>query len=316
MDYLRARTYGLSLRPAAAPPAVRPTPAPAPAEPVEALEREVLALGPDRCLHTLRSLGVYYASALEIPTLLREIGGLREVTFRAAGEGSGRAVDLDEFDDHYLHLFVWDHAARVVVGAYRLGPTDVVTSRRGVRGLYTRTLFRYGRAFLRELGPALELGRSFVRVEYQRDYGALLLLWQGIGRFVSRHPRYQRLFGPVSISSAYSAASRDLLSSMLADPSRRSPFASLVAPRRPYGLHTTPTTPAMVANQATVHRTVGEIEGDGTGVPVLMRQYLRLSAEVLSVSVDPAFSNVIDALMSVDLRRVPPGLRERYLINS
>jgi putative hemolysin len=316
VDYLRARTYGLSRRAPSPPPSSRLIPALAPAEPADALEREVLALGPDRRLQALRSLSVHYASAEEIPAVLREIGRLRELTFRAVGEGSGRALDLDEFDDRYLHLFVWDRAARVVVGAYRLGPTDVVASRLGPRGLYTRTLFTYGRAFLRELGPALELGRSFVRAEYQRDYGALLLLWQGIGRFVSRHPRYQRLFGPVSISGAYSAASRDLLSSMLADPSRRSPLASLVAPRRPYPLHTTPTSSTLAAHQATVHRTIGEIERDGAGVPVLVRQYLKLNAEVLSVSVDPGFSNVIDALMVVDVRQVPPGLRERYLINS
>src|SRR5205814_7181984 len=99
-------------------------------------------------------LEVYLAPAINIPTVLHELGRLREITFRAAGEGTGKAIDLDEFDTHYLHLFVWNARKQEVVGAYRLARTDIVRRRAGVRGLYTATLFQYGEAFLDRLGPA------------------------------------------------------------------------------------------------------------------------------------------------------------------
>ncbi len=104
---------------------------------------------------------------------------------------------------HYLHLFLWNQERRELVGAYRLGGTDRILRTMGSKGLYTATLFDYRTDFLREISPALELGRSFVRSEYQKNYLALLLLWKGIGQFVARNPHYQRLFGPVSISNEY-----------------------------------------------------------------------------------------------------------------
>ena len=134
------------------------------------------------------------AEAGEIPSTLREIGRLREITFRAAGEGTRRALDLDEFDAHYLHLFVWSEKKQEVVGAYRLAATDQV------RRLYTASLFQYGPEFLERMGPAIELGRSFVRAEYQRGFQPLLLLWNGIGAFGSRNPRY-RVFSVRSVSA-------------------------------------------------------------------------------------------------------------------
>ena len=145
-----------------------------------------------------------------IPNVLREIGRLRELTFRGAGEGTGNPLDLDGFDPHYLHLFLWSKAAREVAGAYRLGPTAEILPRFGVRGLYSSTLFHFS-AELFGAGPAVELGRSFIRPEYQKQYAPLLLLWKGITRYVASHPECAVLFGAVSISNDYNAASRSLL---------------------------------------------------------------------------------------------------------
>src|SRR6202040_3325168 len=100
---------------------------------------------------------------------------------------------LDEFDDWYHHLFVWHKTSRELVGAYRLGATDEIVTARGERGLYTATLFRYRLGLIERLGPALELGRSFVRAEYQKSYAPLLMLWKGIGRFVVDNPQYKSL---------------------------------------------------------------------------------------------------------------------------
>ena len=166
---------------------------------------------------------VWQATAEQIPHVLREIGRLRELSFRAANEGTGKSMDLDRFDDHYLHLFIWNAEAAEIVGAYRVGATDRILERHGRQGLYSSTLFDSRMEFFRRLGPALELGRSFVRPEYQRSYSPLLLLWKGIGSFIARHPRYRTLFGPVSISRDYSDLSRRLIATTLlaAQPSQR-----------------------------------------------------------------------------------------------
>jgi len=127
---------------------------------------------------------VYYANARQAPLALQEIGRLREITFREAGEGPGNPVDLDRFDQHYLHLFLWNEGHCELAGAYRLGLTDRILSSHGKKGLYTTTLFQFKPALLNELTPAIELGRAFVRSSYQRHHACLFLLWRGIGQFI------------------------------------------------------------------------------------------------------------------------------------
>jgi putative hemolysin len=194
------------------------------------------------------------------------------------------------------------------VGAYRFAATDVIATARGVRGLYTRSLFRYDLDLTGRLGPALELGRSFVRVEYQREYGPLLLLWQGIGRFLVRHPRLRRLIGPVSVSAAYHPATRDVIVNALEHPEVKSPLSPLVAPRRPYRRFALTAAPVALDDLGGL---VKDLEG--RGIPVLLRQYLKLGARTLAVSVDPAFSNVVDALVVVDLDAVDVKTLSRYM---
>ena len=186
-----------------------------PSQEAEILAREVRVLPEEQRLLTSDNLQVYYAVASQIPELLREIGRLREITFCAAGEGTGRLLDLDRFDAYYYHLFLWNDKSHELVGAYRFGLSDAIVRRFGYRGFYTNTLFKYGKRLLGRLDPAIELGRSFVRPEYQRAYAPLMLLWKGIGQFVVRNPRYRYLFGPVSMSREYNAYSRHLLAAFL-----------------------------------------------------------------------------------------------------
>ena len=141
---------------------------------------------------------VVYAEADQIPDAPGDRPTPRD-HFRAAGEGTGRTSDLDRFDEWYYHLIHWNDATNEIVGAYRLGATDRIIPSRGIDGMYTRTLFHYDTGLLHELGPSLEMGRSFIRPEYQRRSEPLMLLWKGIGRFSGRFPRYRHLFGPVSI---------------------------------------------------------------------------------------------------------------------
>jgi putative hemolysin len=240
---------------------------------------------------------VFCAHASDIPRTLREIGRLREVTFRAAGEGTGRDLDLDAFDEHYLHLFSWNRERQEVVGAYRLGRTDLIASERGVGGLYTRTLFEYDRGFLDAVSPALELGRSFVRAEYQRHHTALLVLWKGICRFISQHPEYRHLFGAVSISARYPDSTRALFVQFLEQNHLDAGLASLV--RATNGFDAT--------GKATVESATG-VEG----MPVLLRHYLKLNARAVAFNVDPRFGDALDALMVVDLLDVDPAILARY----
>ena len=302
LAYLRARVGGLARRRRSAEDAVPVAP-----EVLSSLiAREIAALPPDRRLLEHGPFEVYCAAAEEMPLALREIGRLRERTFRAVGEGTGRTADLDGFDDRYLHLFLWNKSRAEIAGAYRLAPT-----RRGGPRLYTETLFAWARSPRAQLGEALELGRSFVREEYQRDPSALLLLWKGIGTFVACHPHFRRLFGPVSVSADYSAPARYLIARWL------SSHAGADGAVR--GRHEVPAYPEIdellasgaVRSMAALDSIVREMEG-GRGLPVLLRQYLRLNGRVLAVSRDPAFADVMDALLVVDMLDMPASHLERY----
>lgn len=277
------------------------------------LERDVAALPIEARLLSSGTLTVYCAGAANLPNVLREIGRLRELTFRAVGEGTGQPVDLDRFDDHYEHLFVWNHESREIVGAYRVGRTDRITRTYGIEGLYTRTLFRYDQRLLDRMGPAFELGRAFVRAEYQRSFNGLLLLWKGIGRLLAAAPEYQALFGPVSISSRYQDESQRLLRGFLAQHHLDRELDALVEAVNPVTTRTAPPRgTAAIADVGELDVLIRRLEGT-QGMPVLLRQYLRLNATLLGFNVDPAFGEALDALMMVDVRRIPLPLRLRYL---
>ena len=322
--YLKLRTYALAprVRPRAlpsstphAPPALE---AIAPPECQRVMASEIDRLPASQVLGQSGSSTVVIAQAAEIPHTLSEIGRLRETAFRAVGEGSGRARDLDRFDLTYRHLIVWNHERHEVVGAYRVGATDQILPRDGAEGLYTNTLFHYDAALLAQIGPALELGRAFVRPEYQRDYSPLLLLWKGIGTLVARNPRYRVLFGTVSISNEYQSLSQHILARFLHATSFTPELAKLVTPRNPPPFlrdnrPCSTVTATVVKSVADLGALVAEIESDGKGIPVLLRQYLKLNARLLGFNVDRSFGGVLDGLMMVDLMNVEPEMLVRYM---
>ncbi len=314
MDYLRWRTYLLAsrhdFRARTAVPLKRSAVAEVPvADPVPAtlLKREIEALPASAALAAAGDLTVYLARAQQIPNLLQEIGRLRELTFRAAGEGTGAAVDLDHFDSAYQHLFVWNAARCEIVGAYRLAETDRVSK------LYTATLFDYGDAFLNRMGPALELGRSFVRAEYQKSFGPLLLLWNGIGKYVASNPRYKVLFGPVSISNEYQSISRELMVSFLERHASLRDWMGLVATKNPFRKTARTPLPQAGFDLDDLSAVVSDLEPTRAGVPILLRQYLKLGGKLLGFNIDPKFSNALDGLIVVDLTKTEPRLLSRYL---
>ena len=306
---LRKRTHKTALQPVIA--AIAP----------HVLAAEVGSLRQDHFVADSGELTAVLARAHEVPNCLREIGRLRELTFRETGEGTGKAIDLDEFDSHYLHLFIWNKEARGIVGAYRLGPSDEILNRAGKKGLYTNTLFAYKRAFLDRIGPALEMGRSFVRAEYQKSYAPLLLLWKGIGQFVARNPQYKVLFGPVSISNEYNPTSRQLIVKFLKTYSQSEDLAKLVRARSPF--RTRPLrvlehldedlSGAAVWGIEELSALIADIETDHKGVPVLLKQYLKLGGKLVAFNLDSHFADALDGLIVVDLTQTDGRVLDRYM---
>jgi putative hemolysin len=286
--------------------------------PPDLLERELDALPGGSLLARSGELECFVAEAAAIPSLLREIGRLREETFRAVGEGTGQPVDLDRFDQHYLHLFIWHRARRQVVGAYRFTPLDRALALHGLGGLYTHSLLRFKPALLNELDPALELGRSFVAQPFQRSYAPLLLLWKGIGAWVALHPRYRRLFGVVSMSADYQPLSRELVASFVKQHLYRGDMARLARPRRPFAPAYAPSrhdalTWRLGAHMDEMNDWVAELEPDGKGMPVLFRQYARLGGVFFGFNVDPEFGDALDGLVCVDLLKTDPRMLARTM---
>ncbi|MGE0809712.1 MAG: lysophospholipid acyltransferase family protein [Immundisolibacter sp.] len=284
--------------------------------PAQQLAAEVAGLPSESRLLVHGDFAVYLATAEQIPHLLQEIGRLRELTFRAAGEGTGKATDIDRYDAHYLHLWLWDQRRQRVVGAYRLAPIDRVLATHGPRGLYIASLFRFQRGVLGSLGAALELGRSFVAADYQRDFQPLLLLWQGIGRYLIANPHYTRLLGPVSVARSYCDASRSVMAQYLGRDGADSPFGGAVRGNfrpRPKGVLPASIGERLLRDMDAVASLVSAIEDDGKSLPVLLRHYLKLNGEVLAWNVDRDFGDVLDALLLVDLRRTDPRLLRRYM---
>jgi putative hemolysin len=321
--YLRLHTCMLAARPGKPTEKAKEQEALTRAEPITAaidrslLRAEVHALPQSQHLAESGGLRVCYARAGQIPWLMQEIGRLRELTFRSVGEGTGRATDIDLCDAYYLQLFLWNEERGEVAGAYRLGLADEIVQRYGRKGLYSYSLFRYSRRFLKALNPAIELGRSFVRPEYQRSFAPLMLLWKGIGEFVARHPRYAVLFGPVSISNDYSSLSQQLLVDFLRLNNFDHALGRHIHPRRPYRKTLRPvwgrSELAGMASIDEVSELVALQESDEKGVPILIKQYLKMGGRLLGFNVDRDFGDCIDGLIMVDLRLTEERVLQRYM---
>ncbi|GAB3099453.1 bifunctional ornithine lipid synthase OlsF [Lysobacter terrae] len=247
--------------------------------------------------------------------LLREIGRLREATFRAVGEGTGYRLDVDLYDSWYEHIVLWDDAASKIAGAYRLARGAAVLAERGLAGFYTASLFDYAQDALPRLRQGMELGRSFVAPEYWGSR-SIDYLWQGIGAYLVRHPQVRYLFGPVSISAALPIEAREQIVAYYAR--YYGAGERCAESRQPFVYRAAPPQFGEDLDAAMAFRVLkNNLDALGASLPMLYKQYTDLcepgGARFLAFGVDPAFSDSVDGLIEVDMSCLRPKKRERYL---
>ncbi len=262
---------------------------------------------------------IYLFDSAPNSAVMREIGRLREVTFRKVGEGTGSRCDLDEFDSHYRHLVLWDLERLEIAGAYRIGEGKAILSAKGERGFYTRSLYTFKPEFEQCLAQSVELGRSFVNPAYWGK-ASLDYLWQGIGAYLAHHPEVRYLIGPVSMSAEYPRELVDLLVVFYQTYHRCE--HTYVQALQPYEMDE-------LANR----RLQAQFEGlereaafdlmqrafteAGFKLPVLFKQYAALfeggGFQSLAFSIDPDFGDCLDGLCMADLHKLKPSRRKRYI---
>lgn len=324
LNYLRARTYalgtGLDKEKKIFKPRnlfkVKKKPAEIiPETNAELLEKDIITLRDEYRVWVEKNYEVFITPTSLIPNIIREIGRLREITFRDIGEGTNKAIDLDGYDIYYHHLLIWDTEARLIVGAYRLGLGDEIFESHGKKGFYVSELFKIKNEFEPVLKRSIELGRSWIRKEYQQKPLPLFLLWKGILKYLLDNPSYRYLIGPVSISNSFSKFSK----SLIVDYINRNHFDKLMAryvrPRKKFKVDLAHLDSNVLLsgedNFKGLDNLISEIETRNVKVPVLLRQYIGLNARIISFNIDPKFSDCLDGFLVLDLEKVPQDILDK-----
>ena len=264
----------------------------------------------DKRLFEVANYECYLADYKDIPYLMQELGIRRELAFRGAEEGTGKAIDIDRFDSLYSHLILWDKKNLAVVGAYRLGFAREILKKEGMQGLYTETLFRYKPDFLPVLENSMELGRSFVSLEYQKDPLALILLIKGLFYTVIKYRDVKYLLGPVSISSAYPLFYRSIMIYYLKKGYGDKRYANQIVPVTPFVPDYKRVNPKALLESKMdslerFDRFLSRMSGGKYRLPTLLKKYLKINARLLAFNVDPSFNNCVDGLIMLNLSDVP-----------
>jgi putative hemolysin len=313
--YLRARTYALGsvleVKKFFRPRINFGKKAEAIADPVDPalLADEIRKIREDYTLFSSEQFDVFCTPSIEIPHIMNELGRLREITFRAVGEGTNRSMDIDEYDLYYNQLFVWDNQERRIVGAYRVGKGQEILRRYGIKGFYLQSLFRMSRRFLPILRQSLELGRSFIVEDYQRRPMPLFLLWKGILYFMLKHTEYRYLIGPVSISNNFSQFSRGLIMQYIREHHYDHKLARSIRPRTRYSVPGYNVDEEIILDTADdlnkFDRFIKEVEPNDYTMPILLKRYLKLNGKIIGFNLDPKFNDALDGLLVQDLYDVP-----------
>lgn len=280
------------------------------AAPVEyaLMQAELDDIRGEHLLFTHGDYEVFCAHPCLIPRIMFEIGRLREVTFRAVGEGTMREIDTDYYDTYYHQLFIWDKANHAIVGAYRLGMGDEIVERFGLDGFYVNSLFRMSKEMEPVMSKTIELGRSFIVKEYQRKPASLMLLWKGILYVLLKHEQYRNLLGPVTISGEFDKYSKTIMLQYLLQHHYNRKLGSYIKPITGIVGIDAPINAGLIRNVASIdliNKIVMDIERDEMSMPILIKKYLQLNSHVLAFNVDHDFNDGLDALMLLDLKKVP-----------
>lgn len=277
----------------------------------EAMEAEIAQLASeDKRLLQSKNYEVYLAPAPSIPNVLQEIGRLREITFREIGEGTNNATDLDKFDSYYHHMFLWDNAARKLVGAYRMGLGSKIFAQYGIDGFYLQDLFRFEPELYPMMSKSIEMGRAFIVKEYQQKPMPLFLLWKGIVHTTLRFPEHRYLIGGVSISNKFSDFSKSLMIEFMKSNYYDPYVAQYINPKKEYKVKLKDADKDFIFDKTEADlnkfdRLIDEVEPGSLRLPVLIKKYIKQNAKVVAFNVDPLFNNAVDGLMYIRIADLP-----------
>ena len=283
----------------------------APAVPPSLLEPEIIALkNSGKSLLVSKDYELFLTSSDLIPNILTEIGRQREITFRAVGEGTNKPLDLDHYDNDYLHLFLWDHKARTLVGAYRLGLGKQLMNAHGISGFYLSELFKFEAEIMYMFNNSIELGRAFVSQTYQQRPMPLFLLWKGIIHATLRYPEYDYLMGSVSISNQFSKFTKSLMIEFMRSHYYDPYLAQYITPKKEFKVKLDDADKEFVFDETSADlnkfdKLIDEVEPGALRLPVLIKKYIKQNARVASFNVDPLFNNAIDGLMYIKIKDIP-----------
>lgn len=311
--YLRSRSYALEANirtPQQSSNANRGVPV-EPARDKQLLVQELEAIREKAFLFSTANFECFLAEHDDIPNLMHELGRLREEAFRFIGEGTGKSLDTDEFDIHYKHLILWDNKKQQVAGAYRLGFGDEIMKHKGIKGFYVSTLFKFNESFGETLNKTIELGRSFVTVEYQREVLPLMLLLRGLAVVVTRNPQIQHFIGPVSISAWYPKFYQSMIVKYVTEKhpveGKLSNVAQPTTPFHPDFLKVDPD--VLMKNYMDsvdkFDKYMFRLSNSCFRMPTLFKKYLKLNAKFLCFNVDPDFNDTLDALLFLTFTDFP-----------
>ena len=277
----------------------------------ELIQEEIKELRAKDC-KMLQSKGyeVFLAKADDMPSILQEIGRQREVTFRAIGEGTNNAIDLDAFDQYYHHLFLWDDEKKNIVGAYRMGMGAEIYEKYGIDGFYVHDLFRLEPELHGMMKQTIEMGRAYIVKEYQQKPMPLFLLWKGIVHTTLRHPEHKYLIGGVSISNQFSNFSKSLMIEFMKSHYWDPYVAQYIRPKKEFKVKLKDADKEFVfdATEADLNkfdRLIDEVEPGSLRLPVLIKKYIKQNAKVVAFNVDPMFNNSVDGLMYIKIADLP-----------
>lgn len=251
--------------------------------------------------------------------VMRELGRVRELSFRVVEEGTGNRRDSDQYDIHYMHLVLWDDKDLEIAGAYRLCDTAKIIPKLGTKGLYSSKIFDYQDAMKPYFEQGLELGRSFVQPRYWGKR-SLDYLWYGIGALCRANPNYRYLFGAVSISNAYPELAKNMIASFY---STHFPAPmKLVESSEPYsiGPENQKKMRALFPGddyQSEFAALKSRLKHMSVTVPTLFKQYAELCKPggvfLPEFGIDISFSDALDGFVMVDTWKLKAGKRKRYI---